>query len=150
MRPWQSLMACLAFWFPQLRFLNKHLFVRANWRHVFTIMIMQYSDCSYRRHAVELWKTSGCMLLLLVSSDQQVNGTITFSVRAGSAVAISSSFRSSEDDMFHSRPWIGKKSKHFRVRNCLMDASQWSKVPFTRKRPTSDLFLGLSGICLFQ
>lgn len=66
------------------------------------------SGCSHRMHPVALWKTSGCMLLLFVLSDQQVNGINTFSVRAGSAVTLSSSFSSLEDDMFHSRPWFCK------------------------------------------
>lgn len=72
--------------------------------------------CSHRRHPVAPWKTSGCMLLLAQLSDQQVNGTTTFSVRAGKAVAMSSSFSSSAEDRFHSRPSWGKISNSMSIK----------------------------------
>ena len=51
------------------------------------------------------------MLLLVLLSDQQVKGSTTFSVRAGSAVAIISSFSSSAEDRFQSSPKNGKTGR---------------------------------------
>ena len=51
-----------------------------------------------------LKKTSGCMLLLTLVSDQQVKGTNTLSVSTGRAESISSFFIPSSEDMFHSKP----------------------------------------------
>lgn len=54
------------------------------------------------RQPVVLWKTLESTLLM--SLLLEMNGTTTFSVRAGIAVSIRSLFRLSSEDRFHNRP----------------------------------------------